>query len=77
MLRSIASFSSMRLAVSSFESTRTSSTTVAAISQPSTRGERVKVFEIYRYNPEKPDVKPHLQVFLLFLNYDFKIFEVI
>lgn len=26
------------------------------------RGPNVKTFEIYRYNPEKADEKPHLQV---------------
>jgi hypothetical protein len=28
----------------------------------SVHGPSVKTFEIYRYNPETPNVKPHLQV---------------
>lgn len=63
MLRNIVPFSSIRLAISSFEGGKTFSTSITAPSQPDTRGERVKVFEIYRYNPEKPDIKPYLQVY--------------
>lgn len=61
MLRSINSISSTRL---TFESIRTFSTpSSAAASQSDTKGEQIKIFEIYRYNPEKPDVKPYLQVY--------------
>lgn len=36
--------------------TRATVTTTSSV-----RGENVKTFEVYRYNPETPNVKPHLQ----------------
>jgi hypothetical protein len=36
----------------------------AASTASSVRGSNVKTFEIYRYNPEMTEIKPHLQVSL-------------
>jgi hypothetical protein len=39
----------------------------AASTASSIRGSNVKTFEIYRYNPEMTEMKPHLQVSLSIL----------
>lgn len=49
--------------------TNTGSTTAAAAAEPApAKQARVKTFEIYRWNPDKPNEKPHMQKYELDLN---------
>jgi hypothetical protein len=44
-----------------FNQLKASTRAISAVA-PSTKPEDIRTFEIYRYDPEKPWQKPHLQV---------------
>lgn len=41
-----------------------------SVSLASVQNQNIKTFEIYRYNPETPEIKPYLQVFLYLISFN-------